>query len=693
MDFPNTPFVAGVQLNGRYDILSPLNHGSFGVVVLAKDRLVGRLVAIKCLNTSSSAQGHLKFDDRSEELAIHSRIGHHTNVVNLLDSFSSDTHTFIVLEYCSQGDLYEAIRQDRGPKETEHVRSFMLQLVKAVDYLHKKGVYHRDLKPENIFLTEDGIMKLGDFGLATTQRRSTEAAVGSDRYMAPEQYDTQGGSILTAKADVWSVGICMLNILFSRNPFGVPAESDCLFLDFVRDRQSLFDIFPNMHNDTFEVLSHCLQIDPKKRDLTKVQDALERAVCFTTDDESLDEYCTVDRDVVKTTADREPLRTPSIKSPTHDTSDSFPWTRQLHMTTPKSRQLSIIHDNVSEDLMFPDSHASSTDWFSKADTQSIESTVDSGLGVSIDNDSPNSVTSRSRPVAIASSMPVFGRASSTFQSLFGKKKSGFESKSWSDLQDEEDEEYEREQRSRAPLTNSTTLSQVGSEESGRATPRALGPTTIEQRSSSNESSSSGDDDNEQEHISAHTGFVFEEDVGRAVTPTFAKQAMATPTRRSLLTGLDRWAVLGDRRRGGANASPSRTPAISVTSTPAIETKRRLSRPSSWRRPSWKKSFVGDREVKDSVQSPNKFGMSPHKFSSSPNKGGEVLSAKEWNKSKDWRNSNSFAVGSPLKVHESQLDGAAAESGRSGSGSGSSGSASPEESEEEQWIGGWRSLQI
>lgn len=651
MDFSNTPFTAGVQLNGRYEILSPLNHGSFGVVVLAKDQRTGKSVAIKCMNKiASGLEGDLKVDDRSEELQLHSRISKHANVVSLLDSFSTATHTFLVLEYCSQGDLYEAIRHDRGPKETEHVRSFMLQLVNAVQFLHSKGIYHRDIKPENIFLTEEGTMKLGDFGLATTEVWSTEAAVGSDRYMAPEQYDPAGSRLAPGRADIWSVGICMLNILFSRNPFGVPAVSDPLFADFVRDRQSLFDIFSNMHPDTYEVLSHCLQVDPAKRSLSKVKEALERAICFTTDDEVLeDEYCANDRDVVKTTANREPLRTPSINAPGFDNVECFPWTKALRMTSPKGRQLSVIADTPSEDL-FPESEHSARDWYSKADTQSIESTVDSGLGVSIDNDSPNSVTSRTRPMAIPSSLPTFGRASSTFQSLFGKKKSGFESKSWSDLQDEEDEERVQAERQQT-LAKLSALSTVDSSEDGRSTPRAINPAPVEQHSSGPESS--GSDDEEGEDISEHTGFMFEEHVAAS-----NKKAEPTSTRRSLI---DKWSALGDRRRGGAhvNVTPSRSVKPTSPSPDASASRRRFSRPSSWRRSSWKKGFGGH-----SLQTPQEHN---------------VWQQKEWNISKDWRKPEQS--GSPLRPLPSQLDGADEDAIYLSS------------DEDEHWVGGWKSLQV
>ncbi|RJE17343.1 serine threonine protein kinase, partial [Aspergillus sclerotialis] len=240
------------------------------MVFLAEDTLTRQNVAIKCLTkpsvTAKSTQVPTT-DEGTEEFACHAILRHHDHLVNLVHHFETDAHTYLVLEYCSQGDLYEAIRLNRGPVQTEHVRRFMLQLISAVQHMHANGLFHRDIKPENIFLTQDGSVKLGDFGLATKSLWSYESCVGSDRYMAPEQYDPAGAGYSPAKADIWSIGICLLNVLFARNPFVTPTESDILFADYRRDRQSLFDIFPSMSQDTFEILSVAMALDPAKRDL------------------------------------------------------------------------------------------------------------------------------------------------------------------------------------------------------------------------------------------------------------------------------------------------------------------------------------------------------------------------------------------------------------------------------------------
>lgn len=449
-------FVKGQLLDGRFRTVAPLNHGSFGMVFLAEDITTGAEVAIKCsikqLNVNAGPlQSPEQQSPEDEELYCH-QVLKHDHLVNLLHHFETGAHAYLVLEYCSQGDLYEAIRVGRGPLETEHVRDFMLQLVSAVEYMHSRGLYHRDIKPENIFLTQDGCMKLGDFGLATRAAWSSESCVGSDRYMAPEQYDPAGTGYSPLKADIWSTGICLLNILFSRNPFITPTESDLLFADFRRDRQSLFDVFPNMSQDTFEILTHALAIDPEKRSLSAVRDAILRTISFTTDDESLDDFCTEERDFVRASANREPLRTPSIQSPVFN-QDSFPWAKVLHSSPPpKGRQLSAIPDTESyEDDLFPRSHEGpAASWFTGHQyTPSMASVLDSGLGASFKSMAVRRPEKRfppqSDPVPITGSLPARAAAKliPSISMVFGKKDDGI-SKSWSDLWDEEAEESEQE---------------------------------------------------------------------------------------------------------------------------------------------------------------------------------------------------------------------------------------------------------
>ncbi|PVH99400.1 kinase-like protein [Periconia macrospinosa] len=581
----------GVVLNGRYETISPLNHGSFGMVFQAKDLVTGDPVAIKVVTKSTAAidcPSAFAVDERSEELGIHLSISSHPNVVNLIQSFETTNHIYMVLEFCPNGDLYEAIRLGKGPLETEHVRDFMFQLVSAVEYMHSKGIYHRDIKPENIFLTQSGAIKLGDFGLATTDDWSYEIAVGSDRYMAPEQYDPTNAGYSTAKADIWALGICLLNVLFSRNPFAVPSTSDPLYADFALDRQSLFDVFPNMSQDTFEVLIHCLAIDPEKRDLSLVKEALARVISFTTDDESLDEFCTKDRDdPIIASANREPLRTPSISTPQLDNGGSFPWAKALAMSPPQPiRQLSAIPDTEIYDDDLYSTSRTDRDWYDvKPDNASFVSFVDSGLGLSFkssDLKSPEPISiARSKPMPIAGSLPAnAARPFSSMASVFGKKRD-MVSKSWSDLWDEEEEEMGLTDVENMYLPDSFKLEKpaVMSENgSGVSTPRG-GLSEMKNPAIVNNSRSRSPKQNREaeNHVSEHTGFIFEEH-----TPATARYS--PPPKRS---AADKWAALGDRRRGQPQTpqkatKPVPTPKKQAQPTPVSARKR--SRTGSWRRP-------------------------------------------------------------------------------------------------------------
>ncbi|KAI4186555.1 MAG: hypothetical protein L6R41_003403 [Letrouitia leprolyta] len=565
MDCMRNRFAEGVVLDGRFETVSPLNNGSFGMVFLAKDRKNGEFVAVKCLSkTSVSDQQTVSVrEDHTVELACHDRLGRHPNIVSLVHSFETEAHIYLVLEFCSMGDLYEAINVGRGPLETENVREFMLQLVNAVDFMHSKGIYHRDIKPENIFLAQDGSMKLGDFGLATKDAWSYESSVGSDRYMAPEQYDAADTGYSPAKADIWAIGICLLNVLFSKNPFVTPTESDKLYADFARDNQSLFDVFANMSQDTFEVLAHCLAIDPAKRSLTALREKLERVVTFTTDEETLDDFCNEQREVVPPTANREPLRTPSVQSPQVD-QGSFPWAKALHMSPKRqNRQLSAIPDTESyTESLFPASERDRQSWYSVAQNSSLTSGLDSVMEASVKSmifhqpiprnqqRSEHPGTTGSLPMRPSKPLPALS-------SFFGKKHDSV-SKSWTDMWDEDEEDdfvEAKEALSKRREHNNRTWSFESNNED-----LTVGRTALSEvkETAMNSKHNSVQDEQSPSAFNDHEDFVFEDAVApQSTTPRYSPPSKRSPSpRRSII---DKWAALGNRRRayheGDGNVTP------------------------------------------------------------------------------------------------------------------------------------------
>lgn len=311
----------GGLLRDRYRKIADLSEGSYGLVSVAKDtKLDNRLVAIKYIypldyknkkdaRASSSpaklrnepprnAQGDRQDDERentheilkslyeeaAKEISVHQVLGNHPHVASLYDHFDS----YLVLEYCSRGDLYEAIQNGQGPSTPQDIKDVFNQIVDALEFCHSHGIYHRDLKPENVLIADDWSIKLCDWGLATTSLKITsksEFDIGSERYMAPELFDPEIDYYDASKVDIWSIGIILLTLVFHKNPFQVANYSDKRFVQFATNREALFDIFSTMSGDLFSVLRYCLNIDPTNRDLDYLKSELRKLNYFTIDDE------------------------------------------------------------------------------------------------------------------------------------------------------------------------------------------------------------------------------------------------------------------------------------------------------------------------------------------------------------------------------------------------------------------------
>lgn len=307
----------GELLHNRYLKVANISEGSYGLVSVAKDmKFNGLLVAVKFIypldfkkhkeadvenSRATTSPPNFKVsagtdrfnkssvimalrEEANKEITIHKILGTHQNVVSLIDHFD----TCLVLEYCSRGDLYEAIQEGKGPSSSQDIKDVFLQIINALEYCHSRNVFHRDLKPENILITEDWSIKICDWGLACTERIVTnrsEFDIGSERYMAPELFDKSIEFYDASKTDLWSIGILLLTLVFHKNPFRVANYSDKCFVQFATNREALFDIFSTMSADMFSVVRYCLNIDPSNRDLGGLKSELKLLKYFTIDEE------------------------------------------------------------------------------------------------------------------------------------------------------------------------------------------------------------------------------------------------------------------------------------------------------------------------------------------------------------------------------------------------------------------------
>jgi len=257
----------GCVLAGRLELVSILGTGAYGVVYQAVDILTNIYYAVKALPKAGLDPRQRRFQRR--EIALHHQAGQHPNVVSLHRILDSPDCTFVVLEYCPEGDLFANItEQGRFVGDDQLAKHAFLQILDAVQYCHSIGIFHRDLKPENILVTNHGqTVKLADFGLATNDSITYDFGCGSTFYMSPEvqqpltrPYERYA----TAPNDVWSLGVILVNLTCGRNPWKKASTEDSTFRAFLRDPKFLSSILP-ISPELNMILRRIFECDPQKR--------------------------------------------------------------------------------------------------------------------------------------------------------------------------------------------------------------------------------------------------------------------------------------------------------------------------------------------------------------------------------------------------------------------------------------------
>lgn len=207
----------GKRLDGRYEIHDLVGAGGMAYVYRAYDRVEDRWVAIKILKEELSGNSDFlrRFRNESKAIAMLS----HPNTVEVYDVSFGDKIQYIVMEFIDGITLKEYIEQEGTIRWNEAVH-FTVQILMALELAHSKGIVHRDIKPQNIMLLQNGTIKVADFGIArflqSETMTMTDKAIGSVHYIAPEQ---ARGDYITDKADIYSVGVMLYEMLTGRLPF------------------------------------------------------------------------------------------------------------------------------------------------------------------------------------------------------------------------------------------------------------------------------------------------------------------------------------------------------------------------------------------------------------------------------------------------------------------------------------------
>jgi predicted Ser/Thr protein kinase len=207
---------------GRYEVLEELGKGAMGVVYLARDPLIGRLVALKTFRAAQAMHGTelVEYRTRFMREAQSAGILSHRNIVTIHDVVdSSDVGlTFIAMEYVRGHNLKELLLRGE-PMPLEQVVHVAAQVAEALDYAHSKGVIHRDIKPANIIIDPHGQVKITDFGIArleTSDLTHEGQLLGTPNYMAPERIL---GHKVDHRTDIFSLGVVIYELLTRQKPF------------------------------------------------------------------------------------------------------------------------------------------------------------------------------------------------------------------------------------------------------------------------------------------------------------------------------------------------------------------------------------------------------------------------------------------------------------------------------------------
>ena len=207
----------GKKLDGRYELLELIGVGGMADIYRARDIQENRIVAVKILKTEFAGSDEFlrRFRNESKAIALLS----HPNIVKIYDVGFTEKVQFIVMEYVDGITLTDYIEQQGVLKWRDAVH-FTVQVLRALQHAHDRGIVHRDVKSSNIMLLRDGTIKVMDFGIARFNRENnktmSEKTIGSVHYISPEQ---ARGDITDERSDIYSVGVALYEMLTGRKPF------------------------------------------------------------------------------------------------------------------------------------------------------------------------------------------------------------------------------------------------------------------------------------------------------------------------------------------------------------------------------------------------------------------------------------------------------------------------------------------
>ena len=255
----------GKIIGNRYEILEEVGLGGMATVYKAKDHVLNRLVAVKVLKDefTTDAEFVKRFNTEAQAAASLS----HPNIVSIYDVGHEDENNlyYIVMELV-QGKTLKEIINSEGTLTWKWAVNIAMQIASALEMAHKRGIVHRDIKPHNIIITEDGIAKVTDFGIAKAVSNSTITAfgttIGSVHYFSPEQAK---GGFTDAKSDLYSLGVVMYEMLTGKVPFDADTPVSVALKHMQEDPKEPVELNEEIPTAVNQIVVKAMQKEPSAR--------------------------------------------------------------------------------------------------------------------------------------------------------------------------------------------------------------------------------------------------------------------------------------------------------------------------------------------------------------------------------------------------------------------------------------------